>query len=170
MRNFELYISEFSKNKDVFQCLLSDLTAELIYWKQNPGRWCLLEIVSHLYDEEREDFRTRLNMILESPGNPFPGIDPTGWVTDRNYMGNSYEKTLMNFLNERTHSILWLQSLSSPNWENVTIHPLLGPLSAKMMLANWLAHDYLHIRQISKLKFDYLSEMSEENLSYAGNW
>ena len=35
---------------------------------------------------------------------------------------------------------------------------------------NWLAHDYLHIRQIIRLKFAYLQQLSKEDLSYAGNW
>lgn len=26
-----------------------------------PEKWCLLEIVFHLYDEEREEFRARVN-------------------------------------------------------------------------------------------------------------
>ena len=39
-----------------------------------------------------------------------------------------------------------------------------------MMLTNWLAHDYLHIRQIIKLKFDFLKDQSDEHLSYAGEW
>ena len=28
----------------------------------------------------------------------------------------------------------------------------------------------LHIRQITRLKYDYLKEISNENLRYAGNW
>jgi len=43
-------------------------------------------------------------------------------------------------------------------------------MSAKFILANWLAHDYLHIRQITRLKYDYLQDIPNENLSYAGNW
>jgi hypothetical protein len=39
-----------------------------------------------------------------------------------------------------------------------------------MIFANWLAHDYLHIRQILRLKYEYLKSISEEDLSYAGEW
>jgi hypothetical protein len=43
-------------------------------------------------------------------------------------------------------------------------------MTAMLFLSNWLAHDYLHIRQIIKLKFDYLEKMTGEGLSYAGDW
>jgi hypothetical protein len=33
-----------------------------------------------------------------------------------------------------------------------------------------MAHDLLHIRQITKLKYDYLKYLSGQGLSYAGDW
>jgi hypothetical protein len=39
------------------------------------------------------------------------------------------------------------------------------------MLANWLAHDYFHIRQLIGLHRDYLSEtIAPLSLDYAGSW
>ena len=85
-------------------------------------------------------------------------------------MNQDYETMINKFVFERESSINWLQSLPSPNWENVHHHPKLGNMTAKMMLTNWLAHDYLHIRQIIKLKFDFLKDQADEHLSYAGEW
>ena len=36
----------------------------MIQWKQSENKWSMLEIICHLYDEEREDFRSRLAKIL----------------------------------------------------------------------------------------------------------
>jgi hypothetical protein len=77
---------------------------------------------------------------------------------------------LNKFITERGQSINWLKSLENPNWNNAFEHNKLGSLNAKYFLNNWLAHDYLHIRQILKLKFDYLEYQSGENLDYAGKW
>jgi hypothetical protein len=129
-----------------------------------------LEIVCHLYDEEREDFRARLKYVLEVPTEPFPPINPTGWVTERAYLKQDYAETLNNFLKERQQSVEWLQTLTSPKWDNAYDHPKFGSMSAKMFLSNWLAHDYLHVRQIIKLKFDYLKKLTGETLIYAGEW
>jgi hypothetical protein len=74
------------------------------------------------------------------------------------------------FLNEREYSVEWLNKLDSQNLDNIHKHPELGDMSAKMVLANWLAHDYLHIKQIIRLKYDYINNITGENLSYAGDW
>ena len=83
--NLNLYIKEFVSNINIFEMLVKDVDEKQLAWKQNPDKWNLLEILCHLVDEEREDFRTRLRIVLEDPNNPFPSIDPVGWVKERNY-------------------------------------------------------------------------------------
>ena len=168
--NHNKIIQELTRNKLVFNELLTGLTDEEFLWKQNPEKWCLLEIICHLYDEEREDFRTRTKQVLESPELPLPKIDPVGWVIERKYLQQNFSEKLKDFLSEREQSVKWLQSLKNPKWENAYNHPKLGKMTAKLILANWLAHDYLHIRQITKLKYDHLKSKSDADLSYAGNW
>ena len=168
--NHNKIIQELTRNKLVFNELLTGLIDEEFLWKQNPEKWCLLEIICHLYDEEREDFHTRTKQVLESPELPLPKIDPVGWVTGRKYLQQNFSEKLKDFLSEREQSIKWLQSLKNPKWENAYNHPKLGKMTAKLFLSNWLAHDYLHIRQITRLKYDHLKSKSGEDLSYAGNW
>ena len=104
-------IKELSKNKDIFSILMDDQQKDLIIWKPLPEKWCLLEIVCHLYDEEREDFRARLKSTLENPGQKFSPIDPGGWVTSRNYMDQNFELKLRDFLSERDRSIDYFESI-----------------------------------------------------------
>ena len=168
--NYDYIIGELTANQNVFQSLLQHVSAGCYEWQPEPGKWSLLEILCHLYDEEREDFRARLKHILATPNDPLPSIDPVGWVTARQYITQDYDTVLNNFLTERKKSVTWLRSLSGPAWKNYYQHPKLGPLSAEMMLANWLAHDYLHIRQITRTKYYYLMAHSNVDLNYAGNW
>lgn len=35
----------------------------------------------------------------------------------------------------------------------------MGPMSAELILANWLAHDLFHMRQATDLHFAYLTEV-----------
>jgi len=163
-------IQELSKNTAIFKGLFKDIEKSAYLWKSCPTKWCLLEIICHLYDEEREDFRTRTKQVLENPELSLPPFDPVKWVKERNYIEQNYNEMLDKFINERQQSIDWLQSLKNPQWNNTHQHPKLGALSANMFLANWLAHDYLHIRQINNLKYNYLMQFSGESLVYAGNW
>jgi DinB superfamily len=163
-------IRELQRNKFVFKELLQNLDDNLILWKPIPQKWCLLEIVCHLLDEECEDFRARLKSTLENPEQPFDLIDPVEWVKTRNYYEKDFRSELTEFFNERENSINFLEGLSEPKWENFYEHPKFGNMTAKLFFTNWLAHDYLHIRQILKIKFDYLSATTDEKLNYAGDW
>lgn len=161
---------KLSENKELFKNIFSRINDEEIFWKPEPTAWCMLEILCHLCDEEREDFRARLNHVLTTPDAPLPPIDPQGWVDSRKYMLQDFDQKLNEFFTEREKSIEWLMNLENPQWDNYYEHPKFGKMSAKLFFTNWLAHDYLHIRQILKLKFDYLKFISKEDLNYAGNW
>ena len=65
---------------------------------QIAGKWSTLEVVCHLYDEEREDFRQRLDIILHRPEAKWPPIDPVGWVSARKYNERDLAQSLAEFL------------------------------------------------------------------------
>lgn len=166
----ETVINELGRNLPVFDALFTSLPEGMIHWRPQPDKWNLLEVACHLLDEEREDFRSRLLHTLRHPDQAMPPIDPQGWVKDRNYAAREFEEVRENFARERKQSIVVLNSLSHANWESEYVHPKLGRMSAKLFLCNWLAHDYLHIRQILKLKHGYLAGATGESLDYAGPW
>jgi len=166
----EFIINELEKNISVISNLLNSVNNEMISWRPQQDKWCMLEIVCHLYDEEREDFRFRTKWILENPGQIPPPFNPLDWIETHQYMQQDYVTMIEKLLVERKQSISWLRSLKNPNWASSYDHEKIGTTTAKHYLANWLAHDYLHIRQITKLKFDYLKSKSGENLDYAGIW
>lgn len=163
-------IQELKANGETFRHMLIGVSPLLVSWKPSPDTWCLLEIICHLHDVEGEDFRDRLRHTLETPDEIMPSIFPTEWVMERKYMEQDFLSTLNAFIGEREKSIQWLASLKDPKWDNVYQHPEFGPLSAQLFLHNWLVHDFLHIRQILKVKYAYLEQSAPVDLSYAGNW
>jgi hypothetical protein len=166
----ENIIEQLALNRLVFDALFTaSLKADLLY-RPAPGKWCILEILCHLVDEEKDDFRVRLHHVLTNPTAPLPATNPAAWMTERKYLEQSYEKKLEEFLTERFQTVRWLQSLENPNWNSTYQHPKAGPLTAKMFLVNWLAHDMHHIRQLNALQHAYLQEKTGEDLRYAGDW
>lgn len=163
-------IEELDRNKECIVNLLGGLTEHQINWKPDENSWCLLEVICHLYDEEQLDFRARFSHILESPEQAMSPINPPAWIIEHDYMGQNFEEKLQGWKKEREHSLDWLKSLVDPDLTKTYLHPKLGPMSAKFMLSNWLAHDYLHLRQILKLKYAYLERMKGTPLFYAGDW
>jgi hypothetical protein len=162
-------IEHLTVNGEIFKYLFENLSDEQARWKPDADRWSLLEVVNHLYDEEREDFRKRLSLVLSNPDAPWPAIDPEGWVLQRGYNQKSFKESLHNFFGERANSLTWLHSLDTPDWQATHRHPKMGPMSAELLLANWLAHDLFHIRQINDLHFAYLTRLVEPvPLGYSG--
>src|SRR5690606_33478745 len=117
-------------------------------WKPEPEAWSILEVVNHLADEEVEDFRTRIDFTLHRPGDAWPGIDPQGWPAARGYLTRELMPSLDRFLEERRHSVAWLRGLEGRDWALGYDHPRGGTIRAGDLLAAWLDHDLVHIRQI----------------------
>ncbi len=170
MIDAKLIMDHLERNKGIILSLFSDFESEEIFWKASDEKWCALEVLCHMIDEEVEDFRTRIKTTLKEPGIEPPKIDPQDWVGKRNYMDQDFNEKLSLFSEERDRSIEFLRSLENPNWKNSYEHKSLGTLSAGMFLKNWLAHDLLHIKQITKLKYDILGNSDNIPISYAGNW
>jgi len=163
-------ITELATNALVFKALLQNIPSELQYYKEDQKRWSLLEIVCHLVDEEVEDFRTRVKHTLETPNLPLKSIKPKEWPIERKYAQKNYDEVVDRFLKERYISLAWLKGLNTTKWDNTLFHSDLGELSARDFLENWLAHDYLHIRQINQVKRSFLERNASDDLSYAGKW
>ena len=156
-------------NGDVFKYLFQSVSDEQARWRPSEDKWSILEVINHLFDEEREDFRKRLELVLNNPKEPWPPIDPEGWVVQRKYNERNLSQSLQNFFDEREKSLLWLNQLDSPDWQASHRHPQMGPMSAELILANWLAHDLFHIRQVTDLQFAYLTELVKPvSLNYSG--
>lgn len=168
--NTSYIFNQLEQHKEVLPALLTTETAEAHLWKASPDQWCLLEVACHLVDEEIDDFRTRVKTALAPDIYPFIPIDPVGWVSAHNYMKQDYQQKVTVWVAEREKSLSWLKSLGQPDWNSAFIHDQLGPMTAGKILANWLAHDYMHIRQILRIKHAYLAETSGQDLSYAGPW
>lgn len=163
-------IDQLERDASIFQAHFTGMGTEEAHWKPSPEKWCLLEVLCHLRDEEREDFRARVDHVLSTPEAPMPTINPVEWVAARRYIDQDLDKVLSEFIAERRTSVEWLRNLQAPDWQQAYMHPKVGPVRAQLLLENWVAHDLLHIRQINALRYGWLRSVSTEPLDYAGTW
>jgi len=169
--NLDYFIARLAANRQLFEGLVKGCGIEQARWKPSPDKWSILEVINHLFDEEREDFRQRLDLVLTNPEEIWPRIDPQNWVTTRRYNERDLEVSLNNFFTERERSLAWLSRLATPNWHNRYEHPDGRAITAGDLLASWLAHDFLHVRQLSRLHWQYLSAVADPyQTTYAGPW
>ncbi|MBT5873150.1 MAG: DinB family protein [Candidatus Latescibacteria bacterium] len=165
----ELIFKQMLQNMTTIKSLIAGISREQAFWKPAASSWSLVEVINHLADEEVEDFRTRLDLTLHSPNNEWPPIAPEQWVRDRGYNSRDSWESLQRFCRAREESVAWLKALPDPDWETATRIPGRDPMVAGALLLCWLAHDWLHIRQLTRLHYEYLRVTSSpHDLSYAG--
>ncbi len=163
-------IAQLERQAQGIRGLVADVSTDQARWKPAPDSWSILEVINHLWDEEREDFRARLKHILDGVEGLPPPIDPQGWVTARGYNTRDLAVSLAGFLEERDRSLAWLRGLNAPSWDSAVETPF-GRLSAGDMLMSWLAHDLLHLRQLVELHYAYHKQQAQPyDVGYAGDW
>lgn len=164
-------IASLERFATTLSVLVRDISAADARWRHADGTWSILEVVTHLADEETEDFRARLRLMLTDPLAAWPPIDPVAAAVQRRYNDGDLAESLSRFLAERRASLTWLRSLDDPAWSNAYQHPQAGAIRAGDLLASWAAHDLLHLRQITKRLFQLAQrDAGEFETDYAGEW
>ncbi len=169
MKFTELY-QELVNSAEIIRALIANVSQEEAQIKPSPSAWSILEVICHLHDEEREDFREHLDFILHRQNEEWHQIDPQGWVNSRKYNEQNFIEIQMKFFEERRKSLDWLIDLSDANWDT-TYTSEFGSVPAGEMFASWIAHDNLHIRQLLELKRYQIERMTQPYaIGYAGDW
>ncbi len=167
---FQTIYDELARGPEIIHALVSGIPQAESQIKPGPDSWSVLEVVCHLCDEEREDFRAHLDLILHRPQDEWSRIDPVGWVTARRYNERDLAAMLGDFAAERTRSLAWLRGLPSANWEAEYVSQF-GRMKAGDMLSAWVAHDNLHMRQLVELRRGRVVRLADPyNVGYAGDW
>jgi hypothetical protein len=170
MIKFENVLKQLRGNAEIVRVLVQPISDEQANWKPDAQTWNMKEVMEHIYNEERIDFRKHLKEMFSTPPQP--------WRTFRREELISVEschQALANFLKERQASLEWLQSLDAPDWE-IQSQATFGQdevltFKAGDVLGSWVAHDFLHIRQMNELLYAWnAQQVSPYSVRYAGGW
>ncbi len=160
--------AQLEAQKKMIGQLLTGLTPEEAAWKPQKTTWSIVETLQHLVFEERFDFRWMLDHMLHNPQAPWPTRpDLSQAVPEKSLTGlaAAFEK-------ERDQSIIWLKALPDEiEWNKAVEMPWEEPLTTGDMLASWLAHDLLHLRQLVECRYAILAKaQAAHSLAYAGKF
>ena len=64
---FSTLYQELQNSTEMIRALLAGVSQEAARLKPSAESWSILEVVCHLYDEEREDFREHLDFHSSPP-------------------------------------------------------------------------------------------------------
>lgn len=167
---FRTLYGELTQSTEMIRALLAGIGAEEARMKPSKATWSILEVICHLYDEEREDFREHLDFILFRQDEEWKSIAPMAWVKTRKYNERDFKTMQTKFFREREKSLAWLKTLRNADW-NTKYKSKWGKMTAGDMFASWVAHDNLHIRQLTELRRLLIERMTKPHkIRYAGDW
>jgi uncharacterized damage-inducible protein DinB len=168
---FKILYQELVHSTDMIRSLIKDIDQEQAQVKPGRRGWSILEVICHLYDEEREDFREHLDFILHRQDkDQWHSIAPMAWVSLRKYNQKNFKTMGRKFFHERKKSLAWLKTLEGTNWK-AKYKSKWGTMSAGDMLSSWIAHDNLHIRQLVELRRARIERITKPyHIRYAGEW
>lgn len=136
----------------VLKTLLSNLDDGWIMNNEGPETFSPYDVIGHLIHGEKTDWVTRAKIILEQgTSKPF-----TPWDRFAQYE-ESKNKSLPQLLDKfelvRKENMLWLKAsnLSEADLDKKGMHPALGEVTLRNLLATWVVHDLTHIAQITRV-------------------
>jgi len=172
--NLDAVLLRFASNARVIAAYFDGMTAEQAATRTRPERWSSHEVLHHLVYEEREDFKKRVEWTLFHNDEGWPPIDPAGWIDERRYPDEPLASTLAAFLTGREASLSWLGELATDGRLDLTaanVHPLAGSMTVADLIASWLAHDHLHLRQLVRNEYERGATLTGvAETPYAGDW
>ena len=114
--------------------------------------WSPYDVVGHLIHGEKTDWIPRLARLLEhGTAVPFDKFDRFAQFEDS--AGKSMDELLDEFARLRFESLRQLDErrLDEAALERRGRHQVLGEVTARQLLATWVAHDHDHIVQIARV-------------------
>jgi DinB superfamily len=147
-RSYEI----LDRTPSLLQSLLAGLSDDWVMPNEGPETYSPYDVVGHLIHGEKTDWTARTKMILEY-GNTQTFVR---WNREAMYE-ESKSKSLQQLLDEfatiRNENMSWLKALNlkEDDLDRKGMHPVLGDVTLRNLLATWVVHDLTHIAQITRV-------------------
>ncbi len=152
--NFDVELSAetLARTPGALHALLDGLPDPWTRAGEGPDTFSPFDVVGHLIDGEETDWVPRARIILAQGPNPL--FEPYDRLRHRaRNAGRPLRDLLEEFARLREANLALLRSwrLTPAALDLTGIHPSLGPVTLRQLLATWIAHDFGHIAQIARV-------------------
>lgn len=136
----------------VLKSLLSHLNDDWVMNNEGPETFSPYDVVGHLVHGEKTDWTIRIRRILEH-GTTFPFTPYDRFAQFEESKGKNLLQLLGEFEQLRNENLGWLKSLKlgEADFDKKGMHPSLGEVTLRNLLATWVVHDLAHIAQITRV-------------------
>ena len=160
--SFELEksIELLSRTPQAYKSLFYELKSDWGQINEGEKTWSAFDIIGHLIHGEETDWIPRAEIILsESKSDKmFEPFDR--FAQQKSSVGKTMEVLLDDFEKLRINNLKKLSSwrLTKKELTKTGIHPELGEVSLKQLIATWTIHDLGHLNQISRVIVKHYSK------------
>ncbi len=136
----------------VIAALLSGLPDDWIMPNEGPETFSPYDVVGHLIHGEKTDWVVRAKMILEfGKSKTFERYDRFAQFEESK--GKSLQQLLDEFAALRKENMIWFKALNltEDDLDRKGMHPVLGEVTLRNLLATWVIHDLTHIAQVTRV-------------------
>ena len=150
--SIERSIEILERTPAVLDTMLSGIGDDWVMNNEGPETFSPYDVIGHLVHGEKTDWTARTKRILEFGDTKTFDL----WNRFAQYE-ESKGKTLQQLLDEfaaiRNENIEWLKSLllAEADLDKKGMHPKLGSVTLRNLLATWVAHDLTHIAQVARV-------------------
>jgi hypothetical protein len=141
-----------SRTPATLRSMLAGLGEPWIRGVEGPDTFSPFDVIGHLIDGEETDWIPRARLILaRGQSVRFEPYDRFRHF-ERN-RSRSLESLLDEFARLRADNLELLESwrLTDEQLDLPGLHPTLGPVTLRQLLASWVAHDLGHIAQAARV-------------------
>lgn len=130
--------------------LLEELPGAWVRATEGEKTWSPYDVVGHLIHGERTDWIPRMRHILAGKTEPFEPFDRTAQFSAGR--GKSLQELLETFAGLRMRNLdeVVRLNLTEQDLGRQGLHPELGKVTLRQLLATWVVHDLDHMAQIAR--------------------
>lgn len=148
----DLTIEILSQTPDTLTSLLQGLSDPWVRSNEGDETWSPVDVLGHLIHGEETDWIPRAEIILQQgTDRPFEPFDRLAQF--ERFKNHSPDELLALFRTRRKENLNTLtgMDLTPEKLELRGVHPELGEVTLRQLLATWTVHDLSHINQITRV-------------------
>jgi DinB superfamily len=136
----------------VLTTLLAGVSDDWVMNNEGPDTFSPYDVLGHLIHGEKTDWVVRAKMILEF-GNTKTFERWDRFAQYEESKGKSLQQLLHEFDAVRKENMLWFKALhlTEADLDKKGMHPVLGEVTLRNLLATWVVHDLTHIAQVTRV-------------------
>ena len=116
--------------------------------RPGPDEWCANEVLGHLIEADRRGFAGRIREVLAGDRPTFTPWDQPGVARARHDELRNPEELIAELAAQRQNDLALVASLDADVLDRSGTHPMVGELTIRDLLHEWVHHDREHLSQL----------------------